>query len=58
MTAKVWWMISSEMPELLGMCDRIYVMKRRAVLLVSLDKAVRAKEKIMSMDSESVNGAK
>lgn len=41
-------MISSEMPELLGMCDRIYVMKEGA-LVGQLSAAEASQEKIMSM---------
>ena len=41
-------MISSEMPELLGMCDRIYVMNEGR-LVGELDKANASQEKIMSM---------
>ncbi|PZQ46589.1 MAG: ABC transporter ATP-binding protein [Rhodovulum sulfidophilum] len=41
-------MISSEMPELLGMCDRIYVMCEGA-LMGELDKAEASQERIMSM---------
>ncbi|MBJ7538069.1 multiple monosaccharide ABC transporter ATP-binding protein [Marinomonas transparens] len=41
-------MISSEMPELLGMCDRIYVMNEGR-LVGELDKADASQEKIMSM---------
>jgi putative multiple sugar transport system ATP-binding protein len=39
-------MISSEMPELLGMCDRIYVMNEGA-LIAELDIAEASQEKIM-----------
>ncbi|PYF79575.1 multiple monosaccharide ABC transporter ATP-binding protein [Marinomonas alcarazii] len=41
-------MISSEMPELLGMCDRIYVMNEGR-FVGELDKANASQEKIMSM---------
>ncbi|MEC8484238.1 MAG: ATP-binding cassette domain-containing protein, partial [Pseudomonadota bacterium] len=41
-------MISSEMPELLGMCDRIYVMNEGRFEGV-LDKGEASQEKIMSM---------
>jgi putative multiple sugar transport system ATP-binding protein len=41
-------MISSEMPELLGMCDRIYVMSEGA-LVGELAVAEASQEKIMSM---------
>lgn len=41
-------MISSEMPELLGMCDRIYVMNEGA-FLGELTRAEASQEKIMSM---------
>lgn len=41
-------MISSEMPELLGMCDRIYVMNEGA-FLGELTQAEASQEKIMSM---------
>ena len=41
-------MISSEMPELLGMCDRIYVMKEGAIV-GELPVAEASQEKIMSM---------
>ncbi|WP_210490853.1 multiple monosaccharide ABC transporter ATP-binding protein [Microvirga antarctica] len=39
-------MISSEMPELLGMCDRIYVMNEGA-MIAELDSAEASQEKIM-----------
>jgi putative multiple sugar transport system ATP-binding protein len=39
-------MISSEMPELLGMCDRIYVMNEGA-LIAEFDAAEASQEKIM-----------
>ncbi len=39
-------MISSEMPELLGMCDRIYVMNEGAIV-AELDAAEASQEKIM-----------
>jgi len=39
-------MISSEMPELLGMCDRIYVMNEGS-LIAELDIAEASQEKIM-----------
>jgi len=39
-------MISSEMPELLGMCDRIYVMNEGAIV-AELDGAEASQEKIM-----------
>jgi putative multiple sugar transport system ATP-binding protein len=39
-------MISSEMPELLGMCDRIYVMNEGA-LIAEFDIAEASQEKIM-----------
>jgi putative multiple sugar transport system ATP-binding protein len=39
-------MISSEMPELLGMCDRIYVMNE-GVLIAEFDAAEASQEKIM-----------
>ena len=41
-------MISSEMPELLGMCDRIYVMNEGAIV-GELDAADASQERIMSM---------
>ena len=41
-------MISSEMPELLGMCDRIYVMKE-GMIVGELPAAEASQEKIMSM---------
>jgi putative multiple sugar transport system ATP-binding protein len=41
-------MISSEMPELLGMCDRIYVMCEGA-LMGELTRAEASQERIMSM---------
>lgn len=41
-------MISSEMPELLGMCDRIYVMNEGA-LVGELDAAEATQERIMSL---------
>jgi putative multiple sugar transport system ATP-binding protein len=40
-------MISSEMPELLGMCDRIYVMNE-GKLVGEFDAAEATQEKIMS----------
>jgi putative multiple sugar transport system ATP-binding protein len=40
-------MISSEMPELIGMCDRIYVMNE-GELKGELDAAEATQEKIMS----------
>jgi putative multiple sugar transport system ATP-binding protein len=40
-------MISSEMPELLGMCDRIYVMNE-GELVAELSAAEATQEKIMS----------
>jgi putative multiple sugar transport system ATP-binding protein len=45
-TGKGVLMISSEMPELLGMCDRIYVMNEGA-LVAELDGADASQEKIM-----------
>lgn len=45
-TGKAVLMISSEMPELLGMCDRIYVMNEGA-LVAELDAAEASQEKIM-----------
>ncbi|MES2145338.1 MAG: ABC transporter ATP-binding protein, partial [Pseudomonadota bacterium] len=41
-------MISSEMPELLGMCDRIYVMNEGRIV-GELTKAEASQEKIMAM---------
>ena len=41
-------MISSEMPELLGMCDRIYVMNEGA-LVGELTAAEASQERIMSL---------
>jgi putative multiple sugar transport system ATP-binding protein len=41
-------MISSEMPELLGMCDRIYVMNEGAIM-GELTRAEASQEKIMSL---------
>ena len=41
-------MISSEMPELLGMCDRIYVMSEGRIL-GELSRAEASQEKIMAM---------
>jgi putative multiple sugar transport system ATP-binding protein len=41
-------LISSEMPELLGMCDRIYVMKE-GTIVGELPAAEASQEKIMSM---------
>ena len=41
-------MISSEMPELLGMCDRIYVM-REGAFVGELARADASQERIMSM---------
>ena len=40
-------MISSEMPELLGMCDRIYVMNE-GKMLAELDAKTATQESIMS----------
>ncbi|KLK92250.1 ABC transporter ATP-binding protein [Microvirga vignae] len=45
-TGKGVLMISSEMPELLGMCDRIYVMNEGS-LIAELDVAEASQEKIM-----------
>ena len=41
-------MISSEMPELLGMCDRIYVMNEGRIV-GELSKAEASQERIMAM---------
>lgn len=41
-------MISSEMPELLGMCDRVYVMNEGA-LVGELNAADASQERIMSL---------
>ena len=41
-------MISSDMPELIGMSDRIYVMKDGAVVAEIQDKAEMEQEKILS----------
>ena len=41
-------MISSEMPELLGMCDRIYVMNEGA-FVGELSAAEASQERIMSL---------
>jgi putative multiple sugar transport system ATP-binding protein len=41
-------MISSEMPELLGMCDRIYVMKEGR-LVGELDRAEATQERVMAL---------
>ncbi len=41
-------MISSEMPELLGMCDRIYVMNKGRIV-GELSKAEASQEKIMAL---------
>jgi putative multiple sugar transport system ATP-binding protein len=41
-------MISSEMPELLGMCDRIYVMNEGRIV-GELSRAEASQEKIMGM---------
>ncbi len=41
-------MISSEMPELLGMCDRIYVMNEGAIV-GELTRAEASQEKIMAL---------
>ena len=41
-------MISSEMPELLGMCDRIYVMNEGRIM-GELTKAEASQERIMAL---------
>lgn len=41
-------MISSELPELLGMCDRIYVMKTGEVVRC-FDRSEATQEKILSV---------
>ena len=41
-------MISSEMPELLGMCDRIYVMNEGRIV-GELDRSEASQEKIMAL---------
>jgi putative multiple sugar transport system ATP-binding protein len=41
-------MISSEMPELLGMCDRIYVMNEGRIV-GQLSRAEASQEKIMAL---------
>ena len=46
MPERAFSMISSEMPELLGMCDRIYVMNEGR-LIAELDVAEASQEKIM-----------
>ena len=48
-------MISSEMPELLGMCDRVYVMNE-GDLVAEMDAADASQEKIMAaiLKSEKV----
>jgi putative multiple sugar transport system ATP-binding protein len=45
-------MISSEMPELLGMCDRIYVMNEGKIV-GELSKEEATQEKIMSLIIQS-----
>jgi putative multiple sugar transport system ATP-binding protein len=46
-------MISSELPELLGMCDRIYVMNEGA-LVGELTAAEASQERIMSLHRQQV----
>ena len=41
-------MISSELPELIGMCDRIYVMRRGTISCELTDKATFTQEEILS----------
>ncbi|MEH0069952.1 multiple monosaccharide ABC transporter ATP-binding protein [Pannonibacter sp. Pt2-lr] len=50
-------MISSEMPELLGMCDRIYVMNEGRIV-GELGKAEASQERIMAMILKTVNKEK
>jgi putative multiple sugar transport system ATP-binding protein len=48
-------MISSEMPEILGMCDRVYVMNEGKIV-GELDQDSASQEVIMSMILQSVRG--
>jgi putative multiple sugar transport system ATP-binding protein len=47
-------MISSEMPELLGMCDRIYVMNKGS-FVGELTRAEASQERIMEMIMTAAN---
>jgi putative multiple sugar transport system ATP-binding protein len=49
-------MISSEMPELLGMCDRIYVMNEGRIV-GELPRAEASQERIMAMILQSTGKA-
>jgi putative multiple sugar transport system ATP-binding protein len=49
-------MISSEMPELLGMCDRIYVMNEGRIV-GELPRAGASQERIMAMILQSTGKA-
>ena len=49
-------MISSELPELLGMCDRIYVMKD-GYIAACVDREEATQEKILSIALEAKKGA-
>ncbi|MFP3040903.1 sugar ABC transporter ATP-binding protein [Treponema primitia] len=49
-------MISSEMPELLGMCDRIYVMSKGRIT-AELSRSEFSQERIMQFATGSVKGA-
>ena len=48
-------MISSELPEILGMCDRIYVMNE-GKMVGELSDTEASQEKIMSLILQSSNG--
>ena len=48
-------MISSELPEILGMCDRIYVMNEGKIV-GELESQEASQEKIMSLILQSCNG--
>ena len=50
-------MISSEMPELLGMCDRIYVMNEGRIM-GELTKAEASQERIMGLILKNETKAK
>jgi inositol transport system ATP-binding protein len=49
-------MISSELPELLGMCDRIYVMSKGS-LAAELDREQFSQELIMQYATGSIKAA-